>query len=271
MLVKLRDRVEKSVKINYVRDSLGVAALRLRRRQLWPCRDRKYLVVGCESSGTTPISHLLLRDGKSRFLLEGINNWVWDLYMSVYQSHTSVRDYPRLQAYDRIKVPGFAAILPQFVEEFPNTAIVYCVRDPRDMVASAFRTWQVQTREQLSSVSWVAETWLGISESDPVARLAIRWRTYLERSQQVAGVHYVRYEDFCADRPGFIKSLAEQLHLEIDVEDVRHRCKHQASEKSARNYQPKGPGTWRNGHLTEKDAAIIERICGPQMRQWGYL
>jgi len=269
MLKKLRDRIEKSVKINAVRDAVGVAGIRLRRR-LWPCLDRKYLVVGCESSGTTPISHLLLRDGKARFLLEGYNTWVWDLYMSVYQGHSRVRDYPRLQLYDRIKVPGFAAILPQFVEEFPNTRIVYCLRDPRDVVASAYRTFRVQTREQLRSISWVAETWLGLTEQDPVARLARRWSIYLEKSQLVPGVVYVRYEDFCADRLGFIKSLTGQLELEIDAEDIRRRCEHQASERGVRNYQPKGPGSWRNGHVTDEDAAIIQEICGPQMKRWGY-
>jgi hypothetical protein len=269
MFAKLKERFDKSVKINYLRDAVGVAKLRLA-RAAWPCLGRKYLVVGCESSGTTPISHLLLRDGKARFLLEGYNTWVWDLYMSVYQGHSRVRDYPRLQLYERIKVPGFAAILRQFVDEFPNTRIVYCLRDPRDVVASAYRTWRVRTREQLCSISWVSETWLGLTEQDPVARLARRWSIYLEKSQLVPGVIYVRYEDFCADRVACITSLASQLDLEIDGERVRGRCAEQASDKGVRDYQPKGPGSWQNGRVTTDDVRIIEDICGAEMAKWGY-
>jgi len=270
MLEKLKERLERSVKLNYVRDAFGVARLRLRRK-LWPCVDRKYLVVGCESSGTTPISHLLLRHGKGRFLLEGYNTWVWDLYMSVYQGHSRVRDWPRLQLYDRIKVPGFAAILPQFVEEFPNTRVVYCVRDPRDVVASAYRTFRVQSPEELRSTRWVTQTWLGITDVDPIARLARRWLIYGQRSSLVPDVIWIRYEDFCADPPGFIQSLAARLELEIDVDDVRRRCREQASEKDVRDYAPRGPGGWQDGCLTQQDVAIIEEICGPQMRQFGYL
>jgi len=114
MLDRLKDRIETSVKVNRFKDALGVTRIRLRRNP-WPCLDKKYLVVGCESSGTTPISHLLLRHGAKRFLLEGVGGWVWDLYMSVFQGHSRVRDYPQLQLYDRLKVPGFAAILPQYV------------------------------------------------------------------------------------------------------------------------------------------------------------
>ena len=268
MFAKLKERFGKSVKINYLRDAVGVAGLKLARAP-WPCLGRKYLVVGCESSGTTPISHLLLRNGSGRFLLEGINTWVWELYMSVYQGHSRVRDYPRLQLYDRIKVPGFAAILPQFVEEFPNARVVYVVRDPRDVVASAYRTHRVTTREQLRSISWVSETWLGITDPDPIARLAIRWRTYLERSQLVPGVLYVRYEDFCADRLGFLKSLGAQLGIDVDEDSVRQRCEKQASD-SFREYEPKGPSSWRGGPVTDQDVKIIEETCGAEMQVHGY-
>ena len=77
-----------------------------------------------------------------------------------------------MQLYDSIKVPGFAAILPEFLEEFPNTSVIYVLRDPRDVVASAYRTWKVDTRDRLESIPWVRQTWLGIRDEDPVARLA---------------------------------------------------------------------------------------------------
>ena len=87
----------------------------------WPCAEPKYLLVGAESSGTTAIADLLFEDVRGlRFLVEGGRQaWVWDVYKRVYQGQAAVRDFPRLQLFDAIKVPGFAMIIRQFREEFP--------------------------------------------------------------------------------------------------------------------------------------------------------
>jgi len=253
------------------RDALRVWRLSAR-RNLWPCRDRKYLVVGCESSGTTPISHLLFRGQPGRFLIEGDERWVWDVYQCVYQGHRRVQDYPRLQLYESLKVPGFAAILPQFVEAFPNTHTIYVVRDPRDVAVSAYRTWKAAGPAQLAQIPWVKQTWLGIAETDPVARLAQRWRIYLERSQLVPGVTYVRYEDFCADKVDFITRLAVSLGRRADDQALQHRCDQQASTADTRAYRPAGPGSWRETDcLSAEDLRRIEEICHVHMRRWNYL
>lgn len=252
-------------------DDIGEWRIRSR-RNAWPCLARKYLVVGCESSGTTPISHLLFRTGSTRFLIEGDNPWVWQLYQSVYQGQSRIRDYPRLQLYDSIKVPGFAAILPQFLDEFPNTSVIYVVRDPRDVVVSAYKTWKVTTREGLSSIPWVSQTWLGIRDTPPVARLAWRWRLYLERSQKVPSVAYVRYEDFCVNKVGCIVKLARDLGISVDEREIRERADVQASTPDVRGYRPDGPGaSGRSGLLSPEDRQCVEAICGLHMLQWSYL
>lgn len=253
-----------------VHDTFKLLRLRLQ-RSAWPCYARKYLVVGCESSGTTPISHLLFRGSGLRFLIEGEERWVWRAYMSIYEGHTRVRDYYRLQLFDCLKVPGFAAILDHFVAEFPNTAAIYVVRDPRDVIVSACKTWRVTCREGLDSIPWVTQSWLGIQSEDPVARLAMRWRKYLEASQRVAGVIYVRYEDFCADKVGCITQLANMLGLRVDAVAIRRDCDRQASSKAARDYAPRGPGAWREGGLADQDVRTVEEICGEHMRRWRYL
>jgi hypothetical protein len=228
---------------------------------------KRYLLVGCESSGTTPLAHMLFRGSVDRFLIEGRHPWVWDVYRSVYQRRATIRDFPRLRLFDAIKVPGFAVILEEFVAEFPNTEVVYLVRDPRDVIASAFRTWGVETREQLADVSWVSEEWLGIRSEDPIARLAERWVIYLERSQRAPGVHYVRYEDFCADKVGFVLELAARLGLAVDEAALSARGNVQAS--GWREYAPAGPSSWRD-YLDERDVETVERICGEQMSRWDY-
>ena len=86
----------------YERFSEKMAILSLRfKASDWPSQQQQILLVGCESSGTTAISKLMLRDGTGRFLYEGGNHWVWDACNSVYQRRTTLRDYPRLQIYDR--------------------------------------------------------------------------------------------------------------------------------------------------------------------------
>ncbi len=252
-------------------DSVAVLGIRLR-RDSWPCPHKQFLLVGCESSGTTIMAKLLFRDGSLRFFREGKdgNEWCWQAYQEIYQGHKSIRDYPHLQLYDAVKVPGFAAILPQYVTEFPNVSAICTVRDPRDVVVSACRTWGVTSGDGLESIKWVSESWLDIADKDPIARLAWRWRIYLERSQLVPGVTYVRYEDFCGDKVRCILQLAGKLGIEVDEARLRKICDEQASLPATRNYRPKGPGSWREGLLADRDIRVIEEICGDLMETWNY-
>lgn len=256
----------------YERFSEKMAILSLRfKASEWPSPRQQILLVGCESSGTTAISRLMLRDGTGRFLYEGGNHWVWDACNAIYQRQTTLRDYPRLQIYDRMKIPRFASILDQYVEAYPNVKIVYVLRDPRDVVVSACKTFKVTTENGLSDIPWVTESWLGIEDQEPVARLARRWAIFLEQSQKTSGVCYVRYEDFCQDKVGSILDAAKQLDIACDRERLLQLCDSQASPPSTRDYKPAGPGGWKSGMLRDSDIETIQEICGDGMRQWGYL
>jgi hypothetical protein len=271
--MSLIERITNRLAEEYERatDTVAVSAIRLR-RQPWPCHKKQFLLVGSESSGTTIIARLLFRGGSLRFFREGKdgNEWCWQAYQEIYQGNKTIRDYPHLQLYDAVKVPGFAAILPHYVKEFPNVSVICTVRDPRDMVVSACKTWGVKERAGLADIKWVTESWLGIDEKDPVARLARRWRIYLEQTRLVPGVIYVRYEDFCADKVGCILRLAAELNIDVDEARIQELCNQQASIPETRDYRPKGPGAWREGLLTERDIVVIEEICGELMETWNY-
>ncbi|MCH2179634.1 MAG: sulfotransferase domain-containing protein [Mariniblastus sp.] len=237
----------------------------------WPCLERKRLVVGCESSGTTIIAKSLFGKGRLRFLIEGQQSWVWDARSRIFQGLASFEDYPHLRLFDTWKVPGFAPVLPQLRTSYPNCATVYVVRNPRDVVASAFRTFQITSRDEFSKIPWVQANWLGIKEMDPFARLAMRWRIYLEQSAKVDRVHYVRYEDFCDNKVETIRHLAEFLDLKIDLGFVRSICNQQASNRSARSYPPQGPNSWQSvPAISAADIEKVEQICGPHLAAWGY-
>lgn len=264
-------RLIKKLKRGDYRITDGVRLLWLKwRRRAWPCRRRQFLVVGCESSGTTILADLLLNNGRLRVLTAG-GRWAWQLYMDVYRGRAKVQDYLRLQLYDGLKVPGFAAILDHYREAFPESKVLYVVRDPRDVLASAYRSKRVTDRAQLATISWVAEDWLSTPHIDPVARLAFRWRTYLEVASKVPNVLFVRYEDFCADKVETIRTLAEKLGLSFDLQRVRLDCDRQASHQSVRGYAPVGPGKNRQAFVSDTDEDIIAEICGDWMTKWGYL
>jgi hypothetical protein len=250
-------------------DVFNVAAIRVFDR--WPCHGEKYLVVGCESSGTTAIANLLFLGNPSiRFLEEGEHPWVWNAYMSIYQKTSSITDYPRLQLFDAIKVPGFAVIIAEFRHAFPNTRVIYCVRDPRDVVNSAINTWKVKIISELEDISWSKETWLGIERQDPVERLALRWKRYLQSATVAGNVLFVRYEDFCSNKVETIRELSSQLGLPFNQDRVRRLCDVQLSPKSVRDYRPIKPGGWHSGMLQRDHVRSIEEICKPEMEKWNY-
>ena len=262
-----QERLRFSVKWNRFQNWVGVIPIQLKRNP-WPCLKPKKLVVGCEASGTTAIGRTLLANGAKRFLYEGANDWVWDLYMSVYQGQSRVSDYPALQLFDRIKVPGFASILEQFVEAFPNTDILYVVRDPRDVLASAYRTKGVTTREEFAKIQWVEETWLGIEDRDPVARMARRWRIYLECSRKVPQVNYVRYEDFFENKIDCLMRLGELMGVELDQKWILEQRDRQSD---FRGYKPVGPGSYNQcPYVSADDIKTVEDICGDLMKEWNY-
>jgi hypothetical protein len=206
-----------------------------------------------------------------RFLVEGENQWVWGAYQAVYRGKKTVRDYPRLQLFDALKVPGFAAILDRYVRDFPRSVIVYVVRDPRDVLAATYKRWRVANREALRKVPWCSEDWLGLPGDDPVVRLALRWRGYMEASRRVPGVIYVRYEDFCADKVRFICELGARVGTPVDEARIRGLADEQASPASVRPYRPEGPGAWTRGYVSDRDATLIRDLCGDYMEQWQYV
>ncbi|MCH2181122.1 MAG: sulfotransferase [Mariniblastus sp.] len=239
--------------------------------QRWPCESPKRLVVGCESSGTTIIAKSLFGKGRLRFLVEGEQSWVWDARSKIYQGQATFRDYPHLRLFDNWKVPGFAPVLPQLREVYPNCRAIYVVRDPRDVIASAFRTFRIKDRAGFADVPWVKADWLGIEETDPIARMAMRWKIYLERSLKVDQVHYMRYEDFCDHKVATIKELAEYLEIPVDLKFVGSICNQQASNSRARSYAPQGPNSWQHLEALEpEDIDRVKQICEPFFTQWGY-
>ncbi|MCP4270759.1 MAG: GNAT family N-acetyltransferase [Gammaproteobacteria bacterium] len=237
----------------------------------WPSSKKKYLLVGSESSGTTAVSDLLFKEVEGlRYLEEGEHQWVWSAYRSIYQNTSQVKDYPRLHLFDAIKVPGFSMIIGQYLEQFPNTDVIYLVRDPRDFASSAIKTWKIGAMSDFIKVPWTDIGWMGIKCDDAVACLAYRWKTYLNTARKTSGVTFIRYEDFCNDKVGVIENLSIKLKLPFDRERVERLCNIQLSHGSVRAYKPSGPGGWKDSILDEQHIKLIEDICREEMLTFNY-
>lgn len=93
--------------------------------------------------------------------------------------------------------------------------------------------------------------------------LARRWnkatQIYLDNADRMA---LIRYEDFCADKQGRIRALAETLGL-----DPRHDI----SEDVDVQYQPRGNRDvdWEE-FFGQRNLRLIERVCAEHMQAVGY-
>ena len=254
------------------RDAADYLAERWARRfGAWPCVDRKYLLVGSESSGTTAVADLLFKGHRElRYLEEGEQQWVWKAYREIYQGRARLQDYARLRLFDAIKVPGFSVIIKEFLTEFPDSKVLYLIRDPRDFASSAIKTWKIKTMAEFGNIPWTNVEWLGVSSRNPVECLAMRWKVYFNAARQVKSVNFMKYETFCADKVGTISALSGQLDLVCNKERVEAVCDQQLSHSSVRAYRPSGPGAWRDSILRVEDIATIERVCGDEMQECSY-
>jgi hypothetical protein len=267
LLKRIMDRIER-IGQEYA-DAINAYLVKMFNK--WPCLDTKFLLVGSESSGTTAIANLLFLEIPSiRFLDEGDHQWVWEAYQSIFQKKRRIRDYPRLQLFDAIKVPGFASIIDEFRKGFPNSEVIYVVRDPRDFINSAIKTWKVKNVGELSTISWSKENWLNIPNKDPIERLSIRWKKYINLAMDQDDIIFVRYEDFCEDKVETIKNLSSQIGLPFNEDRTKRICDKQLCHTSVRNYNPQGPGGWKRGILVNEHIKKIEKICEKEMIRWKY-
>jgi hypothetical protein len=143
---------------------------------------------------------------------------------------------------------------------FPNSRLVYMIRDPRDVVAS-----QIQ-RKFDRSVEDICKAWN-------------RYTTSLERfvtAHPDAG-HVVRYEDLVGTPEVTIRSMFDFLPMEIDENVFRfyesaasvHRSGHPNAEALKRDFFTTSIGRARN-ELQAQVIAQIEHVCAEGMQRLGY-
>jgi hypothetical protein len=263
-------------------------------------RNRPILVTGCPRSGTT----LLLLALDSHPAIHGVDEDEWDFAsLDAYLEHEGYGPCVLL------KSPGASHAVEAF-RLFPGLSVLWCVRDPRDVVASMLNftvhspgqppaSWaaseyaqgQIENslsvldacvKEQLSSA---LETYYRITGRPPAARSrrelvftgALCWRLKYElvRLYRDGDIPFrlVRYIDLTRDPKGELGQILEFLGLRWDDSVLAHHLLHSGTAiGNTDRTRPIDRSSVGKWKMTLSEEAlpVIRELCSGLAQGFGY-
>ena len=247
-------------------DELGVVRNRMARlpRSLWGCKHRTDLehpLFGSDHNSVYASDELLplYRRGAEhadedegrrfrRLLREHLAVYARDPWRARFfdKTHTNTLRMPLLEAYLREAEPFFVLV----------------VRNPWSWCHRAVRRKPPSYRAAVSpdvQLRLVAEHW------------ANSYGIALADAARVPNVLTLRFEDFVADPEGTIRALSASLGLEFEPAQVPGSGQPFpfATLPGDRKWFPLFSERWL-AHVTDREAEIVERECGPLARRFGY-
>jgi hypothetical protein len=234
------------------------------------------LVFGNQKSGTSAIASLLADyAGKSKTIdIPGLWPPIGREIMQGDRRFESCLAELNLEfSRDVVKEPMMTFFADQVLESFLEAKGIFIVRDPRDNIRSLLNRRELSgALKNIDGLKMAAgktlvgdpDVWGGISDRhNYIDQMAVRWNAayeqYLKNSDRLV---LVRYEDFLADKLGFIADLASMVGLSQKA-SIEHFINVQ--------YQPKG-----NNRATyidffgKKNLQKIEQRCGKYLIELDY-
>lgn len=244
--------------------------------------QRPVFVLGNQKSGTSAICWLLAEASGETLTLDVTRSiadpeWQVDVFNGDLPLDKWINRYRYEFSRKIIKEPALSLFTEQLIQKYPEAQFLYIVRDPRDNIRSILNRVNV-SGEQLNDKTISPDhvnnglAWQRILDSDwitgkptdsMVESLAYRWcylnEQYLKHKESI---HFIRYEDFRADKETKIYELVARLGLEK---------RNGITDKVDVQKQPKGDNslTWEDffgASLLEK----VNRITHEQRQIFGY-
>jgi hypothetical protein len=234
--------------------------------------------IGNQRSGTTAIAGLLaeaLQFSASLDIGPFPSKWPTRIRNGELTFAELVQSNRERFSADIVKEPGFTFVFQQCRAYFPDSPIVFIVRDPRDNIRSMLdllklpgnlRELEQQYLESIHA-GWRAKidgTELGCKRGQYVEIQAERWNeavdVYLKDPE---GFFLIRYEDFVKHKVEAIVGLAQRLGLHV-THDIASRTETQYNHRGSHRDVPWGE------FFRAENLGRIEKICGPRMKRFGY-
>lgn len=189
-----------------------------------------------------------------------------------------------------IKEPNGSMSAPLILEAFPESKLVFLVRDSRDVVASLLDaaeegSWYGYDKFEASVADAVLrgespDSPENRSDDELVGRLARNYVNNVSAVMEAYARHpngakvLVRYEDLRASPRDCVLYICDSLGIEVDGKQLEQAVERHTFENIPRENRGQGkfhrratPGGWRED-LTPEQARTVEEITGPLLREF---
>jgi Sulfotransferase domain. len=192
-------------------------------------------------------------------------------------ANTRFAELAQRRGYLVIKEPHGSIGAPLLIEALPESRMVFLVRDPRDVAASALHTRLEGARAPIARADRMT-----MPAENPNLFAISRAEAYLQHighAKQAYEAHegrkvLIRYEDLKANTLETMKRLYATLDIPVEDEELQHAVEKYASENIPEHKKGYGTvrrratsGGWRED-LTPKQAELVESITAPLLEEY---